>query len=46
MVIVTDITLLDPFYSRQFHCDEDILKEITIPDYPWDEIHHRALFSP
>jgi hypothetical protein len=43
-VTVTDITLLDPLYSRQFHCDEDILEELTTPDYPWDALHHRALF--
>jgi hypothetical protein len=41
---VTDITLLDPLYSGQFHCDEDILEELTIPDFPWDALHHRALF--
>jgi hypothetical protein len=29
MVTVTDITLLGPLYSRQFHCDEDILEEIV-----------------
>jgi hypothetical protein len=44
MVTVTDITLLDPLYSRQFYCDEDILEELTTPDYPWDALHHRALF--
>jgi hypothetical protein len=43
-VTVTDITLLDPLYSRQFHCDEDILEELTTPDCPWDALHHRSLF--
>jgi hypothetical protein len=43
-VTVTNITLLDPLYSRQFYCDEDILEELTTPDYPWDALHHRALF--
>jgi hypothetical protein len=43
---VTDITLYDPLYSYQFHCDEDILKELNTPDYPWDALHHRALFFP
>jgi hypothetical protein len=43
-VTVTNVTLLDPLYSRQFHCDEDFLEELTTPDYPWDSLHHRALF--
>ena len=43
-VTVTNITLLDPLYSIQFHCDEDILEELTTPDYPGDELHHRVLF--
>jgi hypothetical protein len=30
-------------YSRQFHCDEDILEELTTPDYPWDALHHQVL---
>jgi hypothetical protein len=42
--IVTDITLYDPLYSRKFYCDEDILEELTTPGYPWDVLHHRALF--
>jgi hypothetical protein len=37
---VTDITLHDPFYSCQFHYDEEILKELNTPDYPWDALHH------
>jgi hypothetical protein len=41
---VTDVTPLDPLYSRQFHCDEDILEELTTPDCPWDVLHHRVLF--
>jgi hypothetical protein len=45
-MIVTDITLFDPLYSRQFHCDEDILEELNTPDYPWDVLHHRVLFFP
>jgi hypothetical protein len=43
-VTVTNVTPLDPLYSRQFHCDEDILEELTTPDFPWDPLHHRALF--
>jgi hypothetical protein len=43
---VTDITLLDPLYSCQFHCDEDILEELNTPNNPWDALHHRALFFP
>jgi hypothetical protein len=43
-VIVTKITPHDPLYSRQFHCDEDIFKELTTPNYPWDALHHRTLF--
>jgi hypothetical protein len=46
MMKVTDISLLDPLYSHQFHCDEDILEELNTPDYPWDVLHHRALFFP
>jgi hypothetical protein len=45
-VTVTDITLYDPLYSCQFHYDEDILKELNTPDYPWDALHHQALFFP
>jgi hypothetical protein len=39
-----DITLLDSLYSLHFHCDEDILEELTTLDYLWDALHHRALF--
>jgi hypothetical protein len=46
MVIVTNITLYDPLYSCQFHCDEDILEELNTPNYPWDALHHRALLFP
>jgi hypothetical protein len=46
MTTVTDITLHDPLYSCQFHCDEEILEELNNPDYPWDALHHRALFFP
>jgi hypothetical protein len=45
-VTVTNITLFDPFYSRQFYCDEDILEELTTPDFPWDVLHHTVLFFP
>jgi hypothetical protein len=44
MVTVTNVTPLDPLYSRQFHCDEGILKELSTPDCPWNVLHHRALF--
>jgi hypothetical protein len=44
IVTVTDITLMDPLYYRQFYRDEDILEELTTPDYPWDALHHRSLF--
>jgi hypothetical protein len=43
-MIVTNVTPLDPLYSRQFHCNEDILKELTTPDCRWDALNHRALF--
>jgi hypothetical protein len=46
MTIVTDITLHDPLYSRQFHCNEEILEELNNPDNPWNVLHHRALFFP
>jgi hypothetical protein len=26
------------------HCDEDILEELTTPDFPWDPLHHHVLF--
>ena len=44
MVTVTKVTPFDPLYSRQFHCDEDILEELSKPDFPWYALHHRALF--
>jgi hypothetical protein len=44
IVKVTGITPLDPLYSCWFHCDEDILEKLTTSDYPWDLLHHRALF--
>jgi hypothetical protein len=43
-VTITNVVPLDPLYSRQFHWNEDILEELTIPDFPWDLLHHRALF--
>jgi hypothetical protein len=43
-VTVTHVTSTDPLYSRIFHCDEDILEELTTPDFPWNVLHHRALF--
>jgi hypothetical protein len=43
-VTVTENTPLDPLYFRQFHYDKDILKELTKPNFPWDTLHHRALF--
>jgi hypothetical protein len=43
-VTVTNVTSLDPLYSHIFHCDEDILEELTTPDFPWNVLHHRALF--
>jgi hypothetical protein len=41
---VTKLTPFDSLYSRQFHCDEDILDELTKPNFPWDVLHHRAIF--
>ena len=43
---ITSITLPDPLYSHQFYYDEEILEELNNPDYPWDALHHRALFFP
>jgi hypothetical protein len=40
----TEVTPLDPLYSRRFQCDKDILEELQCPDSPWDALHHRALF--
>ena len=34
-----------PFLTL-FHLDEDILETMTVPDYPWDAMHHRSLFLP
>jgi hypothetical protein len=34
----------DPLYSHIFHCDEDILEEITTLYFPWNALHHRELF--
>jgi hypothetical protein len=41
---VPPVTSQDPLYSRIFHYDEDILEELTTPDFPWNSLHHRALF--
>ena len=41
---VTHVTLMDPLYSHIFHYNEDILEELTTPDFPWNALHHRALF--
>jgi hypothetical protein len=46
MATVTNITLYDPLYFCQFHCDEDILEVLNTPDYPWDALHHKALLFP
>jgi hypothetical protein len=43
-VIVTHVTSTDPLYSHIFHCNEDILKELTTPDFPWNALHHRVIF--
>jgi hypothetical protein len=43
-VTITNITPLNPLYSRIFHCDEDILEELTTPDFPWDQLHHKVIF--
>lgn len=29
-----------------FHYDEDIMEAMNTPDYPWDDMHHRAYFLP
>ena len=29
-----------------FHNDEEILESLTSPEYPWDDMHHRAFFLP
>jgi hypothetical protein len=41
-----EITPHDPLYSRHFQCDEEILEELQCPNFPWDALHHRALFLP
>jgi hypothetical protein len=37
-------TSQDPLYSHIFHCNKDILEELTTPDFPWNVLHRRALF--
>ena len=29
-----------------FRNDEEILKALTTPEYPWDDMHHRSFFLP
>lgn len=29
-----------------FHSDEEIMDDMTTPDYPWEAMHHRAYFPP
>ena len=36
----TDLT------TQTFRTDEEILKAITAPEYPWDDMHHRSYFIP
>ena len=43
---ITEITPHDPLYSLRFQCDEEILEELQCLDFPWDALHHRALFLP
>jgi hypothetical protein len=43
-LIVPPVISLDPLYSRIFHCNEDILEELTTPDFPWNALHHCTLF--
>jgi hypothetical protein len=43
-LIVPIVTSQDPLYTHIFHSYEDILEEITTPDFPWNTLHHRALF--
>jgi hypothetical protein len=38
------ITSPDPLYSHTFHCDKDVLEELTTLDFPWNALHHRAFF--
>jgi hypothetical protein len=33
-------------YSRNFQWDEEILKDLSHLDLPWDALHHRTLLSP
>jgi hypothetical protein len=33
-----------PLYSHIFHCDEDILEELTTLDLSWNSLHHHTLF--
>jgi hypothetical protein len=44
MVTTTNVTPLYPLYYCQFHCDKDILEELTTPDFPWNTLHHREIF--
>ena len=31
---------------RFFYNDEEILEALTIPEYPWDDMHHHSFFLP
>jgi hypothetical protein len=41
---IPSATSQDPLYSLISHCDKDILEELTTHDFPWNALHHRALF--
>jgi hypothetical protein len=43
---ITEVTPPNPLYSHHFQCDEEILEELHCPDFPWDALHHCALFLP
>ena len=41
--MVPPVTSQDPLYSHIFHCDKDILEELTTHDFPWNALYHQSL---
>jgi hypothetical protein len=37
---IPPLTSQDPLYSLIFHCDQDILEEMSNLDFPWNTLHH------
>jgi hypothetical protein len=37
---IPTVTSSHPLYSHIFHCNEDILEELTTPNWPWNEYRY------